>query len=107
MENAQGWVLQSGFPVEGNGVVDKIRWAKERVYINDTQYFTHVPKAVWEFYIGGYQPAQKWLKDRKAKKGEAPHALSFDEIEHYQRIVYALGETIRLMGEVDKVYGGD
>jgi hypothetical protein len=35
------------------------------VFINETQYFANVPKNVWEFYIGGYQPAQKWLKDRK------------------------------------------
>ena len=45
-------------PLEGQGEVG-------RVYINDTQYFDNVPKTVWNFYIGGYQPAQKWLKDRK------------------------------------------
>ena len=37
------------------------------VYINSTQYFANVPQSAWEFYIGGYQPAQKWLKDRKGR----------------------------------------
>ncbi|PIE84607.1 MAG: DNA methyltransferase [Bacteroidia bacterium] len=100
MENAQSWPLACTFPVEGDCAVEAIRWADGRVYINDTQHFEGVPKAVWELYIGGYQPAQKWLKDRKAKKGEPPRCLSFDDIEHYARIVHALGETIRLMAEI-------
>ena len=48
-------------------------------------------------YIGGYQPAQKWLKDRKDRQ------LEFDDILHYQKIIVALAETDRLMGEVDIV----
>lgn len=68
-----------------------------RVWINEEQYFDHVPVTAWEFYIGGYQPAQKWLKDRKDRE------LSFDDIKHYQNIIYALMETDRLMKEVDKI----
>jgi len=62
-----------------------------RVWINDTQYFDNVPITAWEFYIGGYQPAQKWLKDRKG------HQLGFDDILHYQKIIAALSHTKRLM----------
>jgi len=68
-----------------------------KVYINDTQYFDNVPEIAWNFYIGGYQPAQKWLKDRKERK------LEFDDILHYQRIIVALSETDRLMKEIDKI----
>jgi hypothetical protein len=68
-----------------------------RVYINDTQFFQMVPKTAWEFYIGGYQPAQKWLKDRKGRK------LEFDDILHYQKIIVALTETERLMKEINKI----
>jgi hypothetical protein len=68
-----------------------------KVYINDTQYFDNVPEVAWHFYIGGYQPAQKWLKDRKERK------LEFDDILHYQKIIVALTETDRLMKEVDKI----
>lgn len=67
-----------------------------KVWINDTQYFDNVPLLAWEFYIGGYQPAQKWLKDRVGRE------LSFDDILHYQRVIVALTETDRLMEEVDK-----
>ena len=52
---------------------------------------------MWSFHIGGYQVCEKWLKDRKAR------TLSKDDIAHYQKIVVALAETIRLMKEVDKV----
>jgi len=68
-----------------------------RVWINDDQYFDKVPKVAWEFYIGGYQPAQKWLKDRKGR------TLGFDDIFHYQKIIVALSETDRLMKEIDKI----
>lgn len=70
---------------------------KGKVYINDTQYFDNVPEVAWNFYIGGYQPAQKWLKDRKDRK------LEFEDILHYQKIIVALSETDRLMKEIDKI----
>ncbi len=68
-----------------------------KVWINDTQYFDKVPHQAWQFFIGGYQPAQKWLKDRQGRE------LSFDDILHYQKIIVALTETNRLMQEVDAV----
>ena len=60
------------------------------------QYFEGIPPEVWECRIGGYQPLDKWLKDRKGR------TLSFDDLNHYRRISAALGETIRLMDEVDQ-----
>ena len=68
-----------------------------RVWINDQQYFEAVPEIAWEFYIGGYQPAQKWLKDRHGRN------LKFDDIMHYQKIIVALGETHRIMQKIDTV----
>ncbi len=68
-----------------------------RIWINDQQYFDNIPLIAWEFYIGGYQPAQKWLKDRKERQ------LSFEDILHYQKIIVALFETDRIMKEIDKV----
>jgi hypothetical protein len=52
---------------------------------------------VWNFNIGAYQVCEKWLKDRKRRK------LSDDDIAHYQKVVVALAETIRLMQEIDEV----
>ncbi len=59
--------------------------------------FRGVPEAVWNFYIGGYQVCEKWLKDRKGR------VLTADDITHYQRIVVALHETIHIMGKIDEV----
>jgi len=67
-----------------------------RVYINQEQYFEGVPRKVWDFCIGGYQVCEKWLKDRRGR------TLSFDDLSHYQKIVVALKETIRLMDEIDQ-----
>lgn len=68
-----------------------------RVWLNDAQYFDGVSLVAWEFYIGGYQPAQKWLKDRVGR------ALAFDDLRHYQKIIVALTETARVMEEIDAV----
>ena len=66
-----------------------------KVWINDTQYFDNVPLLAWEFYIGGYQPAQKWLKDRHNTE------LSFTDILHYQKIIKSLTQTHHLMHTID------
>ncbi|MFS8083982.1 MAG: type ISP restriction/modification enzyme, partial [Ginsengibacter sp.] len=85
------------YPVDGNNMVGKIKYQDNKVLINETQYFDHVPEIAWEFYIGGYQPAQKWLKDRKGRE------LNFEDILHYQKIIVALMETDRIMKEIDKI----
>ncbi|MGR3913212.1 MAG: N-6 DNA methylase [Gammaproteobacteria bacterium] len=68
-----------------------------RVHINATQYFGEVPEVAWNFHIGGYQPAQKYLHDRHGRR------LGADEIIHYQKIITALTETARIMREIDRV----
>ena len=83
------------FPVSGTLQVDCYRWEQNRVYINTEQYFEGVPESAWDFYIGGYQPAQKWLKDRKGM------TLSFEDVKHYQRIIYVLQQTERIMREIN------
>ena len=102
------------YPVGGENEVDKIKFElypdltgfqnlsglatpHGRVYINSEQYFDSVPEVAWNFYIGGYQPAQKWLKDRKGR------VLDFEDIMHYQRIIKALVETDRVMKKIDGV----
>ncbi len=86
------------YPIDGNNVVVKPKHENGKVYINNTQYFDNVPQIAWNFYIGGYQPAQKWLKDRKER------TLEFNDILHYQKIIVALTETDRLMKEIDKIW---
>jgi len=78
--------------------VEKASWSKDIVWIDKAQTagFKGVPEAVWNFHIGGYQVCEKWLKDRKGR------ALSKHDIAHYQKIVIALTETIRLMKEIDE-----
>jgi hypothetical protein len=87
----------ANFPKSGSNKIEKPEYSAGEVWINDSQYFDNVPEIAWNFYIGGYQPAQKWLKDRKNR------ALSYENIEHYQKIIFVLAETDRIMKEIDLI----
>ncbi|MDR9417885.1 type ISP restriction/modification enzyme [Gracilimonas sp.] len=92
---------EKGNQPEDGEIPDQVRddgQVMGKVWINEEQYFGNVPKKAWEFYIGGYQPAEKWLKDRRDRE------LTIEEIRHYQKIIVALMETDRLMGEIDGVW---
>ncbi|WP_332018869.1 type ISP restriction/modification enzyme [Kaistella sp.] len=105
--------LTTKFSGKGENVVEKPTFVRDaeltttdgvaalamtgKVYINPTQYFENIPESAWNFYIGGYQPAQKWLKDRKGR------TLDFQDVLHYQKMIYAMSHTERLMGEIDEV----
>lgn len=97
MEDAAVGEPDYPFMGEGDGVVASgyPKFAKDRVYINKDQYFDGVPQIAWDFYIGGYQPAQKWLKDRRGR------TLSWDDIGHYQKIVEILLRTDGIMREIN------
>ncbi|GHU19046.1 hypothetical protein FACS189472_08280 [Alphaproteobacteria bacterium] len=88
--------LKINYPESGDNIVDKVKYVDSKVYINATQYFGDVPEITWNFYIGGYQPAQKWLKDRKGR------SLNSDDIRHYQKIINALYLTDKIMREIDE-----
>ncbi|HPF49905.1 MAG TPA: hypothetical protein PLP35_09455, partial [Caldisericia bacterium] len=76
--------------------ISKISLEGNRVYINKSSYFEGVSEDVWNFQVGGYQPAHKWLKDRKGRE------LEYADMETYSKMIYALGETITLMKGIDE-----
>ena len=88
-----------GFPVSGSNTVETVSYDEEtrRVYFNKEQYFEGVSKAVWEYRIGAYRVAEKYLKDRKKRW------LSLEEIEHYRRMAKAIERTIEVQGEGEEM----
>ena len=107
---AQTKALGVGYPVGGDNAVtrkmtktsvgfepDEVDSSIGKVWLNDTQYFTNVPLVAWEFYIGGYQPAQKWLKDRQGR------TLDISDVRHYMNIIAALSLTHELMQQIDDI----
>ncbi|MDD9871261.1 MAG: DNA methyltransferase, partial [Gammaproteobacteria bacterium] len=98
MESPKLNTLITTYPEPGDNTVTTVKFEAGKARINATQYFGDVPPAAWAFYIGGYQPAQKYLKDRKNR------ALTPDEIHHYQQIIVALTETAKIMEKIDAVF---
>ena len=102
----------AGIPLErGDYLVEKVSYSEQTIWIDKakTQGFIKVPENVWDFSIGGYQVCQKWLKDREPKGGKIPtpgRILNERDIEHFQKVINAIYETIRIMAEVDDVING-
>lgn len=69
---------------------------KVTLRLNDEVSIINIPLVAWEFYIGGYQPAQKWLKDRVGRE------LSRADLKHYNKIINALCKTDEIMKEIDE-----
>jgi predicted helicase len=95
--------LITTYPKDGDHEIRKCEYKDGKVWISETHYFGQVPRTAWDFYIGSYQPAQKWLKDRVPKKGQLGRILTKEDIDHYQKIIVAISETIRIMAEIDEV----
>lgn len=91
------------FPIAGDNLVErgfpKYVPKTQQVRINAVQYFDCVPSDVWECVVGGYQPCERWLRDRRGRR------LTYDDLTHYQRVVTALAETLRLAAEIDRAIG--
>ncbi len=85
------------FFIEGDNLVRKTIFKNSKVYINETQCFENIPEAIWSFYLGNAQPAQKWINDKKGQK------LELDDINHYHKIVAALIETDKIIEEINKI----
>ncbi len=85
------------YPEDGSNVIEKVEYKNGKVFVNAKQYFGNVPEIAWNFYVGGYQPAQKWLKDREDR------TLTNEDIEHYQKMIVALTETDKIMKEIDQI----
>ncbi|MEM1087482.1 MAG: type ISP restriction/modification enzyme [Pseudomonadota bacterium] len=90
---------EAHYPLHGAGdntiAAGYPKYERGRVYINEDQYFDGAPEVSWSFWIGGYQPAQKWLKDRRGR------ALSTEDLIHYQRVLKILSETDRIMKTIE------
>lgn len=84
------------FDIPGSNIVERVKYENGMVWINKEQYFDGAPEDVWNFYIGGYQVLDKWLKSRKNRR------LEGNDIEQFLQIVGIIRETIRLMEEIDK-----
>ncbi|WP_022778292.1 type ISP restriction/modification enzyme [Butyrivibrio sp. AE3009] len=83
---------------EGEGLVEKYKLINGRIYINKTQYFTVRTgnlNDAWEYVIGGNQPLQKWLKDRKGT------VLLEEDVLNYKENIYAIVRTMEIMDEID------
>ncbi len=80
---------------EGSNEVKTIKFENSYIEINAKQKIGPVDEKIWNQFVGGYAPLQKWLKLRKGRQ------LSEEEILCYRKAVIALDETNRIMEDID------
>lgn len=99
LEATNQLTIETTYPITGDNTVAKYEFepATQRVWINDEQYFGNVSHIAWKMFIGGYQPAQRWLKDRKGEK------LDANDLAHYQIMIAVLKQTDELMHQIDAI----
>lgn len=90
------------YVTNGSDCIEKYRLIDNRIYINKTQYFSSYNSeqdltSIWKYTIGGNQPLQKWLKDRKDRH------LSAAEKQQYLSIIASVERISAIMDEIDKV----
>jgi len=102
MQSAKLEKFLTEFPIKGDNAVGNVAYTSDnnRVWVNSLQYFGGVSPDVWKYHLGGYQVCEKWLKDRKGRK------LTYDDVQHWQRIVVVIKETMRLTAEIDALIPG-
>lgn len=105
MRQSATWEIKVTYNGEGESKVETFLFEKDmglegvgKVKINKTQFFDNIPEEAYNFHIGGYRPLQKWLKDRKGE------TLNFEDIRHYEEMVYAITETMNIMKQIDSIY---
>ena len=90
---------------EGPMVVERYKLIDNKIFFNKQQYFFVLDNSdvqpLWEYTIGGNQPLQKWLKDRKGTK------LTNADIGHYLSIMSAVNRIIVLMDQIDSIIASD
>lgn len=72
------------------------------VYLNETAYWSNVPKCVWEYHIGGYQVIKKWLSYRE--KAILGRGLRVEEAEYVTEMVRRIAALILMQPELDASY---
>jgi len=86
------------FPIAGSNLVTKYYFKEDKIYINDEQFFGNVTENVWNFYIGGYQPLQKYLKERKNR------ILTNEESDCFEQMIVSISETISTMDKIENLF---
>ena len=99
-QSAPDWITR--YPVRGTNEVNMVEYDPPsatfggRVKINASQYFEGVPGEIWDYAIGGYNPASRWLQDRQGQ------TLDFEDIRAYNNLVSAIRRTIDIQAEIDE-----
>lgn len=70
----------------------------KQLYINDTQYFSGVSKAMWEWEVGKNKPIQRWIKNTKDKE------LGLNETLEFTKICTAIKLTFEKQSEIEEHY---
>ncbi len=77
-------------------IIEKVTYKNSMVYINKIDSFENIEADIWNYTMCGYQPMQKWLKDRRGCD------LTEAEVINFRQMQEAIEETIEIMDEMKR-----
>jgi predicted helicase len=88
------------------GKITKKNFKENKIFIDNKEsssYFYPIEKEIWEYFVGSYQIAYKWLYDKRCKKNALGITLLDQEIEMYKKILHVISLTIKITNEIDEM----
>lgn len=98
-----GWghAGKGGVTMPGKGLVREDGVGLD-IYLNENTRWRNVPKAVWEYTIGGYQVIKKWLSYRE--KDLLGRGLTPDEVRYVTEMARRIAAIIAMQPALDDNY---
>ena len=96
----KGWVeSRAASPVEAAGGLGA---STHDIHLNAQACWHHVPPAVWDYMLGGYQVLKKWLSYRE--QSLLGRALTLDEVKTFTAIARRIAALVLMRDALDANY---
>lgn len=73
-----------------NLVIEQVKYNNGKLYINKQTALFGITDEIWNFYLGGYQVIDKWLKSHKGE------TLNYENFNHIKKVAGIIEETIKI-----------
>ena len=79
---------------DNNLSIEQVKYIDEKLYINKNTAIIGISEEIFNYYIGGYQVIDKWLKSHKGE------TLNYENFNHIKKMAGVIEETINIQKQL-------